>query len=332
MNPKVSVVIPTYNRGEKVQKGINSVLAQTFSDLEIVVVDDGSSDNTGETLNRVFGDRIRYVYQSNQGASIARNRGVAEARGGWIAFLDSDDIWESDKLECQFKALQKLGPQCGACYTDVRLFNYDETRTMFQMAEDNYHHKEEMGVNPEAMRLLVKPGGAGMVVCLSSLLARTDLIRKTGFDPKLLYSQDSDFMFRLAMLTGFCYVNRPLVWFDRSPAEIRHTGVSADWNKLDFFLKDSQMRLEGLLTMSEKLPSNVLAVIRRQLSEIHSAWANWYLWNGDNANARRAVSTAVRFAPSLKLAAKWFLTWTMPSLAIRTVNQRQQQKSSATTV
>jgi glycosyltransferase involved in cell wall biosynthesis len=332
MNPKVSVVIPSYNRAEKVQKGINSVLAQTFKDFEIVVVDDGSSDDTGETLKGVFGDRIRYFYQSNQGASIARNRGVAEARADWIAFLDSDDIWEPGKLEWQFKALEQFGPQCGACYTDVRLFNHDETRTMFQMAEDNYHHSEEMGVNPEAMRLLVRPGGAGMVVCLSSLLARTDCIRKTGFDPKLLYSQDSDFMFRLAARTGFCYVNRPLVWFDRSPAEIRHVGVSADWNKLDFFLRDSQLRLEGLLAMADKLPPQVRAVIREQLGSIHSGWANWYLWNGDYAKARQAVSKAVRFDPTFKLAVKWLLTWTTPGLALRTVSQRQQQKSSATTV
>lgn len=332
MTPKVSVVIPTYNRAEKVCKGIESVLAQTFKDAEIVVVDDGSSDNTASVLNQTFGDRIRYFHQTNQGASIARNRGVAEARGEWIAFLDSDDIWEPDKLEWQLRALEKFGPQCAACYTDVRLFNHDETRTMFEMAADNYRHAQEMGVNPEAMRLLVRPGGAGMVICLSSLMGRADVIRQTSFDPKLLYSQDSDFMFRLAMLTGFCYVNRPLIWFDRSPVELRHVGVSANWNKLDFFLKDSQLRLEGLLSISEQLPASVLAVIKRQLSEIHSGWANWYLWNHDTAKARRAVSTALRFDPSFKLAAKWLLTCTMPALAVRTVNQRQQQKSSATTV
>jgi glycosyltransferase involved in cell wall biosynthesis len=332
LSPKVSVVIPTYNRADKVDKGIQSVLAQTFRDFEVVVVDDGSSDNTGVLLQELFGDKIRYFYQRNQGASIARNRGVAEARGEWIAFLDSDDIWEPTKLEWQFKALEKIGPRCGACYTDVRLFNHDEKRTMFQMAEDNYRHKEEIGVNPEAMRLLVRPGGAGMVICLSSLMGRSDIIRKISFDPKLLYSQDSDFMFRLAMLTGFCYVNRPLIWFDRSPAEIRHVGVSADWNKLDFFLKDSQLRLEGLLAMSDQLPPKVRAVIGKQLSEIHSGWANWYLWNGDNAMARRAVSKSLRLDPTFKLAATWLLTWTLPSVAARAVSQRQQQKTSATTV
>ena len=91
------------------------------------------------------------------------------------------------------------------------------------------------------LKLLVRPGGAGMVICLSSFIGRADLIRKTGgFDLTLPYSPDSEFLFRLAMLTSFCYVNRPLIRFDRSPVELRHVGVSAQWTKLDFWLRDSQ--------------------------------------------------------------------------------------------
>jgi len=332
MNPKVSVVIPTYNRAANVQNGIKSILAQTFSDLEVIVVDDGSSDGTGEILKNIFGDRIRYYFQPNQGASVARNRGVEEARGEWIAFLDSDDLWEKEKLEWQFRALEQFGPQCGACYTDVRFFNHSETRTFFQMAEENYRHEGKLGVNAEVMRLLVRPGGAGMVVCLSSLVARTDFIRRTGFDPKLLYSQDSEFMFRLAMLTGFCYVNRPLVRFDRAPAEIRHVGVSADWNKMEFFLRDSQLRLEGLLGLSEGLPKRVRAVIREQLALIYSGWANWYLERRQYAKAREAVSRAARTNLNFNLAMKWLLTWMSPRLAFRTVRQRQENRKDAVTV
>lgn len=329
MTPKVSVVIPTYNRRDNVQNAIQSVLAQTFSDREVVVVDDGSTDDTGQALREAFGDRIRYYFQHNQGASVARNRGIAEARGEWIAFLDSDDIWEPEKLDWQFRALQQFGPQCGACYTDVRLFNHSETRTFFQLAEENYRHEGQLGVNAEVMRLLVRPGGAGMVVCLSSLMARTDLIRRTGFDPTLLYSQDSEFMFRLALLTGFCYVNEPLVRFDRSPAETRHVGVSADWNKLEFFLQDSQLRLEGLARLGERLPRKIRALIREQLGSIHSGWANWYLANGQYGKARQAVSKAIRLDPTFSIAVKWLLTWITPGLAVRTIRQRQQSKEGS---
>lgn len=325
MNPKVSVIIPTYNRADKVCKTIASAFAQTFTDLEIIVVDDGSSDGTGRLLAETYGGRIRYCFQQNQGASVARNRGIEEARGECIAFLDSDDLWEKDKLECQLNTLKRFSPQCGACYTDVRFFNYPEQRTMFQLAEENYRHEGKTGINAEVLRLLVRPGGGGMVVCLSSLLARSDGLRKIGgFDPKLPFSQDSDLMFRLATVTGFCYVNRPLVLFDRSPAEIRHVGVSADWNKLDFFLRDSQIRLEGLLRLSEGLPTNIRKLIRKQLSSVHSGWTNWYLQTGQYGKAREAVSKAVQTNLNFNVAVKWLLTWMSPGLALRTVRRHQK--------
>jgi glycosyltransferase involved in cell wall biosynthesis len=330
----VSVVIPTYNRAAKVQNAIESVLAQTLSGLEVIVVDDGSSDGTDQILRDTYRDRIHYCFQQNQGASVARNRGIEEARGEWIAFLDSDDLWEKDKLECQLKTLERFGPQCGACYTDVRFFNHPEPRTMFQLAEESYRHKGAAGVNTEVLRLLVRPGGAGMVVCLSSFLARTDAIRKTGgFDPKLLYSQDSEFLFRLAMLTDFCYVNRPLVRFDRSPAEIRHVGVSAAWNKPEFFLQDSQIRLERLLRLSDGLPRKIRKLILKQLGSVYSGWTNWYLQTGQYTEAREAVCKAVRTDLNLNVAVKWLLTWMSPSLALRTVRHRRDiKKDSAFTV
>ena len=187
----------------------------------------------------------------------------------WIAFLDSDDVWEIDKIEWQLKALSQFAPQCYACYTDVRFLNHPETRTMFQMVEHEHKHEGIMGMSPNVMERLVRPGGAGMVVCLSSFMARADMVRKTGeFNRKLLFSQDSEFMFRLAMLTSFCYVNRPLVGFDRSPAELRHVGVQSEWNHLDFLLRDSQLRLEGLSNLAENLPTTVRRIIREQLGSI----------------------------------------------------------------
>jgi glycosyltransferase involved in cell wall biosynthesis len=326
MNPKVSVVIPTYERAGKVQKTIESALAQTFSDYEVIVVDDGSTDGTGQLLAEKYGDRIRYYYQVNQGVSVARNRGVEEARGEWIAFLDSDDLWEPEKLELQLKALEQMGPQCGACYTDVHLMNYPETRTFFQLGEQSYRHEGPVGVSREALRLLVRPGGAGMIICLSSLLVRAEVIKRTGgFDPTLLYSQDSQFMFRLAMHTDFCYVNRPLVGFDRSPVETRHVGVSSDWNKLEFFLRDSQLRLEGLLRMSEQLPNKVQKVIREQLSTVHSGWATWYLEAGRNDKARKAMSRAAGLDLTSKIAVKWLLTHVSPGLALRAIRNHQER-------
>src|SRR5260370_1335559 len=332
MNPRVSVVIPTYNRSDKVGKGIDSVLAQTFRDLEVIVVDDGSSDETGKVLLEAYGDRIRYYFQNNQGASAARNRGIAEARGELIAFLDSDDLWVKDKLDWQLKALERFGQNCGGCYTDVRLFNHSETLTMVQMAEKSYLHGGTMGVNTDVLKLLVRPGGAGMVVCLSSLLARADVVRRTGgFDPTLLYSEDSEFIFRLGMLSNICYVNPPLVWFDPPPAEIRHVGVSADWNKLEFWLQLSQLRLARLLRLGDEVPWNVRTLIREQLGLVHSGWANWYLETGDYAKARKAVSMAAKMHLTFNVALTWLLTWMSHRLALRTIRNYQEMSKDSST-
>ena len=98
--PKVSVIIPTYNRSLSVREAIESVLAQTYRDFELIVVDDGSADNTPSVLGS-FGERIRGIRQANAGVSAARNAGIRAAKGEWVAFLDSDDLWVPQKLERQ---------------------------------------------------------------------------------------------------------------------------------------------------------------------------------------------------------------------------------------
>ncbi|MEW6186166.1 MAG: glycosyltransferase family A protein, partial [Thermodesulfobacteriota bacterium] len=98
--PAVSVIIPTYNRAEFVIQAVESVFKQTFADFELILVDDGSSDETRAALEP-YSDCITYLYQSNRGVSSARNLGLKIAQGKWLAFLDSDDLWLPEKLEGQ---------------------------------------------------------------------------------------------------------------------------------------------------------------------------------------------------------------------------------------
>src|SRR6266404_4270752 len=121
--PTVSVIIPTFNRSKLVVNAVQSVLGQTYRDYEIIVVDDGSTDNTAEALTPYM-DRIRYVYQANLGASAAQNRGLQLARGKWISILASDDLWLPAKLEAQLKAVASLGEDFGACFTNCDFFGH----------------------------------------------------------------------------------------------------------------------------------------------------------------------------------------------------------------
>ena len=104
--PQISVVIPAFNAGKYISSCLESVLAQTFSDLEVVIVDDGSTDNTLEIISACADDRVRLYTQANSGSAAARNKGVQEARGEWIAFIDADDIWAPEKLEKQLTTCQ----------------------------------------------------------------------------------------------------------------------------------------------------------------------------------------------------------------------------------
>ena len=111
----ISVVLPSYNRAHILPRAIESILGQTYKDIELIIVDDGSSDNTAEVVGSFSDSRIVYVRQENAGACAARNNGIAHARGDYIAFQDSDDIWHQDKLEKQLATLQNTGADVVFC-------------------------------------------------------------------------------------------------------------------------------------------------------------------------------------------------------------------------
>jgi GT2 family glycosyltransferase len=122
--PAVSTVIPTYNRARLVARAAESVLAQSYANCHVVIVDDGSSDDTEKVLKDRFGSepRVRYLRQKNAGVSAARNAGLAEAKGDYLAFLDSDDTWKPWKLEVQVACLERLRPEgVGMLWTDMDL-------------------------------------------------------------------------------------------------------------------------------------------------------------------------------------------------------------------
>ena len=319
MGPNVSVVIPTYNRAKLVMNAIDSVLAQTSPVEEIIVVDDGSTDDTPFMLERAreanprMSQVVRYFHQDNRGQSVARNKGLQEANGEWVAFLDSDDIWLPEKLEYQLRALQEFENEAGACFTDVQFMGTSHDRsTVFELrGEDG---RGLTGLIPDSVGLMLDRAGTPPV-WVPTLVTKTDLARGVGgFDPKLRFGEDEDFLFRLACKTSFCFVNRPLVVVDRSPAQGRHAGTNAQWDRVEFRLEQNQYRYEKQLRLSEGMPRWVRRSILKDLRSLHSAWANWFLQNGHFGKSKEAISVAMKCWFSTGILVKYFLVRISPRL------------------
>jgi len=316
--PFISVVIPTFNRASQAQAALKSVLAQTYREFEIIVIDDGSSDGTSEAIQTIVSsqatgrDQIRCFSQPNQGQSAARNKGTVEARGEWLAFLDSDDLWLPAKLEWQVRAIEQFKRKCYACITDARLVdNLGMNKTAF--SESGKRYADVLGVEREVIKQLVKCRDPFWV---STLLVRTDVAKQIGqFDLHLRYAEDHDFLFRLSLVTPFCYVNHPLAVIDRSRSP--EGSQCRPWDSVEVRLQGSQSMFEKWLTLDSKLPSDVRQTIMRSLRHVYSAWTNWYLEHERYVEARQAASKAVKCERTITLAIKWILTQVVPRFARR---------------
>jgi glycosyltransferase involved in cell wall biosynthesis len=327
MGTKLSVVIPSYNRAHLVVRAVETVLAQTCSPDEIIVVDDGSTDDTADAMSAFINAKarhspeIRYFVQQQKGPSAARNKGIGEARGDWIAFLDSDDLWHPEKLERQFKAIDCFQGLCGACYTDVRFTNNPFIElTAFSPLKS--HYTDPVGVLSNPWRFIV---GSGHTIFVQSLLARTEIIKAVGgFDENLFLGEDQDFTFRLSLLTGFCYVNMQLVEVDRSPC--RETGMIELFENAAIRLEQRQLRNEKWLALSED--QEIKKILAKSLCTIHSEWANLSLAKGEYERAFRSIDEAVRYHWNFRTYCKRLLIRFAPHVVQQMVVWRGKAKEA----
>ncbi|MBI3650623.1 MAG: glycosyltransferase [Acidobacteria bacterium] len=198
--PLISVIIPTYNSAAFLRQSLDSVLQQTVHDLEVIVVDDGSTDETVSLLDE-YQDAIRYLRQDHAGASAARNRGLAEARGEFIAFQDADDLWMPEKLEMQLACFQQQ-PDSGIVFTDARRF----------LASGEYQpsFKEQFGNIPTGK--IFNDLLASHFIAMSSVMIRKSCFEQVGlFDESLMGSEDYNLYLRLARKFHFTFVDKVLV-------------------------------------------------------------------------------------------------------------------------
>ena len=201
----VSVVIPTFNRADIVTKAIDSALAQTRPPDEVIVVDDGSSDDTRDRLKQ-YGDRIRYIHQDNAGVSIARNTGVLAARGEWIAFLDSDDEWVAEKLAIQLSDLMRHDGLI-AHVSDVAIIMSDGR----QISPFGVCGRQDVG---GASGILARPLADLLTVPFMTpafVVRRNALIKAGLFDKEMSVYEDQDAFARVALQGPWGISTRQLV-------------------------------------------------------------------------------------------------------------------------
>jgi glycosyltransferase involved in cell wall biosynthesis len=200
--PTVSVIIPTYNRALLIGKAIKSVLNQTYHDFEIIVIDDGSTDNTEETVKSFNNFKIRYIFHSdNRGVSAARNTGIRASRGKYIALLDSDDEWLPEKLDEQIKVFKSEFAEVGVVYSNV-LYIDESGKNMNKLSNpkkvEGYIYEDLLGGN--------------YVGTSSTLLIKKECFDRVGlFDDLLKAENDWDMWIRIAKYYRFALIKIPLV-------------------------------------------------------------------------------------------------------------------------
>jgi glycosyltransferase involved in cell wall biosynthesis len=212
---KVSVVLPTYNRAHIIPEALQSILAQTWEDYEILLVDDASTDNTPDVVRGFSGPRLRYVRQEqNCGVAASRNTGIGLAQGELISFLDSDDLWKPDKLEREVVFLDRY-PEVQAVFSDLEKIDAGHlipsfVRTTVQFAGflSGRSYPDGLAIPRRAMYMILlqevpmKPSGTTF---------RREALEDTGaFDPSMVPSEDWDLFLRFSRRCSFGYIDRPL--------------------------------------------------------------------------------------------------------------------------
>lgn len=202
-NQLVSIIIPTYNAEDYIKEAVDSTLRQIYKNIEVIVVDDGSTDNTRNVLEPyIVAGKIRYIYQNNKGLAGARNTGIKNSKGVYIALLDADDLFLPEKIAEQVKVLE-TNRDFGVCYSDILHFTDSEPRRF-------YHHRYRYPSGDIFEELLHR-----QFINPLAVIARREIFEKYGyFDENLRRSEDWDLWLKLARAeVKFYYLDKPLAHY-----------------------------------------------------------------------------------------------------------------------
>jgi glycosyltransferase involved in cell wall biosynthesis len=304
-NPLISVVIPTYNTASFIEDAIRSVLAQTYAPLEIIVVDDGSSDDTRKRVAPWEG-QVRYIFQTNGGPAKARNRGIAEARGELIAFLDADDQWFPDKLSKQWECLKSSG--AALVHSDVYQL-YEST------GQRGYLYRARERCSGRCYEQLF---WSNLVITSTVLVTRQCLETVGVFDERFPPAEDTDLWLRIARLYPFAYVNEPL-------AHYRRHGSNIGSNRRKSADSDFRVLVNAIRSDPEIWSVIGKKGVRRRMAGAALVAAYAHLDAQDLRAARRYFGEGLRYRHwKLRILLAWASTFLSPRLRQRMVQIKQR--------
>ncbi|PSB30596.1 glycosyltransferase family 2 protein [Stenomitos frigidus] len=290
--PSVSVIVPAYNSGRTILETIASVQRQTFSDFELIVINDGSTDKTLELLGSIQDSRLKVFSYGNAGLPTARNRGIAQATGQFITFLDADDLWTPDKLELQVAALKNC-PEAGAVYS--------WTLVMDEKGE-NFHPGKSVSFEGNVYREMLL---SNFIASGSNIMLRRETIEAVGvFDSTLKSCEDWDYWLRVAPDWIFVVVPKSQILYRQSSGAMS--------SKIDVMDKNHLIVIEKAF---EKAPPDLKRLKNQSLSNKNQFLAQLCL---THVSGTEAAKQAFRMLyKSIKLYPKSLLSKSMRILTFK---------------
>ena len=284
-DPLVSAIVPAFNAQRYVREAIDSILGQTYANIEVLVVDNASTDDTAREI-KSYGERVTYLREDKKGPSAARNRGLKHCRGEFIAFLDADDLWLPDKTERQLQFLA-AHPEYGICYSHYEFIDADG-----KPLERPHRHRPLSGWVFEALLKLEVSVGTGTV------MIRRECIEKVGdFEEQLMTAEDTNLYIRLAKYYQYGYLSGPVARYRVHPQGLTKTeGVR----------RGTFQSLDCLVDRYPELHPSGNAPMAQGYAIRHLGRAKRRFFGRDYREARHHALKSVRYRP-LSLEAWYFL-------------------------
>lgn len=309
LNPLVSVVIPAFNAEENITEALDSVLHQTYRPIEIILVDDGSTDNTAETVRsykelHIKDDALTYIFQQNSGPSKARNAGIRTAQGEYIAFLDVDDLWMPEKLEKQIDLVRK-DPRIDIVFTNVRITKNRKAKIEeFIFFENNKLDRIFFGHDSLVMNPLEKLLYINFMLTPAVLVRKRCFANDIYFDENRRYVEDWELWLKMSLYYTFGYIQDVCVHVKDMDDGLSSDGRGMTLSSievLDSFIMAKKNDIESL-----KLKNSSLS---KAIKDSYK-WMGYYLMkNNKNYLARTYFKKSLREAFDMKTLFYYFISY-----------------------